>query len=357
MNHATLGRNRKLWFVTLVLIILTANFMLYRANLLPNIDTSIVYGSLIDLLIVIPLLGYFLILRKKHSLKFLPLFIAAGYGVAWFIIPNAHLREVPFFHYLIFISEGCFILFELFIAYKIIRIIPNVVKTFRKIDATSQPYWHLRLDDAIQKYMKPSVTSRMFLTEFTLFYYSLFSWKSKRPENTNVYTIHEKTSVIALYIMLIHATVIETIALHYFLHTLNPILSWILLVLNIYGVLYFIAEIQAIRLCPLIIKNNRIFIQIGISKRTIVPLDLIESIQAYNGPEKLTKEEMSYTFDATLIDFIKEKPHYEILLREPLTSHHLYGIKKEYTRILIRLDQPQEFLHAIRNASSFPPGE
>ncbi len=57
--------------------------------------------------------------------------------------------------------------------------------------------------------------------------------------------------------MIIHATAIESIGFHYLLHQWNPVIAWILLILNVYAMIYFIAEIQAIRKNPIIITENK----------------------------------------------------------------------------------------------------
>lgn len=91
--------------------------------------------------------------------------------------------------------------------------------------------------------------------EILIFSYALFTWKKKA-----------------------HAIIVETIGLHWWLHEKSPTLSIILLLLNIYTVFFFLAEIQITRL-HLIVKNDgKLYITQGITARTIVPISLIKEV-------------------------------------------------------------------------------
>lgn len=150
-----------------------------------------------------------------------------------------------------------------------------------------------------------------------------------------------------VYIMLIHATIIETIGLHMLVHQWSAILSWVILALNSYGVLFFIGEIQAIRLSPFMAKHNNLYLQIGMMKSAVIPFETIVQLRAYEGPAKLHKVERKTTMDATVKDISNEKPAYEIILREKVEIQYMYGFKKDVTRILLNVDDYQSFRKAL----------
>ena len=72
--------------------------------------------------------------------------------------------------------------------------------------------------------------------------------------------------------MIIHATIIESIGFHYLLHQWNPVIAWILLILNVYAMIYFIAEIQAMRKNPLVVTEEQVVIQIGLERKLLCHL-------------------------------------------------------------------------------------
>ncbi len=94
----------------------------------------------------------------------------------------------------------------------------------------------------------------------------------KVPEGESVYSYHKKTGAIGVYIMIIHATLIESIGFHYLLHQWNSVVAWILLILNVYAMIYFLAEIQAMRKNPIIVAEKEIIIQIGLERKLLYHL-------------------------------------------------------------------------------------
>lgn len=337
---------KKKWllFLSLTTLILICNFFIYRIEEVPD---GMVIGSIVDLMIVIPLLAYFFIIRGRHSFKTLSLVIAGGYGAAWIIVPNDHLSSLPFLKYLLIAAEGAFLLVELYIAFHIIKRIPKVWVYTKELKAADGDFFPNRLETAIQENMSAPLFIKIYLTELSLFYYSLFSWKKKALVTKDSFTLHHKTSTMALYIMVIHAILLESAGLHYLLHQWNPIVSWILLILNIYTVFFILAQIQGFRLNPVRITEDQLIIRIGFASRINIPLKAIKSIREYEGPEKLEKEMVKTTFQAIAPDFIEEKPQLEILLNEPQKAYLLYGFTKSVSQIHIRLDDPSAFKLAL----------
>ncbi|MDF2608233.1 MAG: hypothetical protein K0S34_2431 [Bacillales bacterium] len=339
-------RNLVLWFI-LTTIVALANYALYRLPIYNSIPNGVILGSLFDFLIVIPLITYFFIIRKRYSLKYMGLAIIAGYGAAYFIIPNAQIQQYEFVPYIILISEALFILLELYIFYKILIKLPKLIREYKKLSLESSLFlYNLRL--SLDKNLPNQKVLQVFLSEFAIFYYSLFSWNKKvEVSNGQSFTYHKKTSVLSVYIMLIHAIVIETIGLHYFLHQWNEIIAYIVFFLNVYTVLYFLGEINATRLTPFILSDEKLYLQTGLSKSMEVPLDSIKVFKYYDGPEKFTKKELATLFDARVIDFITEKPTFEILLKEPQTLNLLYGIQRKVDRIVLNIDEPNNFYEQL----------
>ena len=184
-----------------------------------------------------------------------------------------------------------------------------------------------------------------------MFHYALFSWKKKTQiDHGQAFSYHKKTSVNAVYIMIIHAIALESIGLHYFLHSWNPIVSYILLFLNIYGILFILAELQATRLTPFLVTKEHLLLQTGFSKSMHLPLSNIKEIKHYEGPEKFSRKEEAELYDARVPDLIQEKPMFEILLYEPQDVHLLYGFKRKATRIVLNVDEPDVFYHELKRS-------
>ncbi|MGJ7919778.1 hypothetical protein [Neobacillus sp. LXY-4] len=81
-----------------------------------------------------------------------------------------------------------------------------------------------------------------------------------------------------------------------------------------------------------------------------IPLSQIKEIRTYAGPEKISRQEAKNIFDARPVDFFMEKPMFEIDLKEPLRVELMYGFKRTVDRVLLNIDEPNEFFSAIQNA-------
>lgn len=345
----TLLKNKWLWFSFILTLVVCSNFLIYRLESLGPPPIGMALGSLFDFIITIPLLVYFFIIRKRYSLKYILPVMIAGYGVAVLVIPHQLLSAYSFVKYILLAGEAAFFLLELYVVIQLLAKIPATVKSYRKSESEI-PTFSYRMKQAWDQHLKPSRTQEIFFSDVKMYYYSLVSWHRKPATlDERMYTCHKKTCTITLYVMLIHALVLESVGFHFLLHSWSPLVAIIALVLNVYTLLFFLAEIQAIRHCPIMITDRHLYLQVGIMKQLIVPLEEIKEIHPYDGPATITKEESKLIFDAVLTDFFKEKPQFEVEFYHPIEASFIYGFKKKVTKAHLRLDEPQKFYQALTN--------
>ncbi|OQR56938.1 hypothetical protein [Bacillus sp. CDB3] len=343
--NVTISRKRMgVWF-GLVSLIMLSNYLLYALPIVPAAPKEVVLGSLLDFMFVIPVITYFFIIRKRYSLTYMFPVVIAGYVFARFIIPSDYLQAFSFVSYVIVAGEILFVCFELLLIYKIIRVLPKIIKRYKEYRSEYSSFSYA-IDQAFDDTMKRSKSVNIILTECKLFYYAFLSWRVKASESEFTYSYHKKTGAIGVYIMIIHATVIESIGFHYLLHQWNPVIAWILLILNIYAMFYFLAEIQAMRKNPIIVAEEKVIIQIGLGKKIVIPFAQIDNIAFYKG-ELLKKEEEKEVLDATVMEFIKEPATFEITLKEPIKAQLLYGFSKTVSRVHLNVDEERKFYDAV----------
>lgn len=350
MTNPVVKKPKLLLYVVLTSLILSTNYILYRTTMFGPVPEGAVTGSLVDLLIILPLMTYFLIIHKRYSLKYMGIVIFAGFAAAYFIVPQQHLSGYPFLPYLLMVSEGAFLLFELYIAYTVITRLPKLLREYKKL-AGQNSLFQFNIKKAVETNLPNNNVIKILVTEFSMFHYALFSWKKRTQiDHGQAFTYHKKTSVNAVYIMIIHAIAIESIGLHYFLHSWNTIVSYILLFLNIYGILFILAELQATRLTPFLLTKEHLLLQTGFSKSMHLSLSNIKEIKHYEGPEKFSRKEEAELYDARVPDLIQEKPMFEILLHEPQDVHLIYGLKRKANRIVLNVDEPDAFYHELKRS-------
>ncbi|MDJ1476285.1 hypothetical protein QBX67_13425 [Bacillus sp. LS15-K4] len=343
--NATLSRRRKGIWIGLVSFILLSNYLLYALPIVPAAPKEVVLGSLLDCMFVIPVITYFFIIRKRYSLTYIFPVVIAGYIFARFIIPSDYLQAFSNISYIVVAGEIAFVCLELFLLYKIVRMLPNIIKKYKEYKREYSSFSYA-IDAALDATIKRNKLVDVIATEWKLIYYAFLSWREKMPEGETVYTYHKKTGAIGVYIMIIHATLIESIGFHYLLHQWNPVVAWILLILNVYAMFYFLAEIQAMRKNPIIVAEEKLIVQIGLGKKIIIPYLQIDNIAFYKG-ESLKKEEKKEVLDATVMEFIKEPPTFEITLKEPVQAQLLYGFSKTVNRVHLNVDEERKFYDMV----------
>ncbi|HDR7794431.1 TPA: hypothetical protein QCY19_003066 [Bacillus luti] len=334
-----LSRRRKGIGVGLISLIMLSNYLLYALPIVPAAPKEVVLGSLLDCMFVIPVITYFCIIRKRYSLTYILPVIMAGYLFAKFIIPSDYLQTFSYVSYIIVAGEIAFVCFELFLLYKIVRMLPTIRKKYKEYKSEYSSFSYA-IDAAFDDTMKRNKLIDIIVMECKLIYYAFLSWREKVPEGESVFSYHKKTGAIGVYIMIIHATLIESIGFHYLFHQWNPVVAWVLLILNVYAMFYFLAEIQAMRKNPIIVTEQKVIIQIGLGKKIIIPFIQIDKITFYKG-ELLKKEKE--VLDATVMEFIKEPPTFEIILKEPMKAQLLYGFSKTVSRVHLNVDEERKF--------------
>src|SRR5690606_26969843 len=95
-------------------------------------------------------------------------------------------------------------------------------------------------------------------------------------------------------------------------------------------ILYFIADIQAVRLNPMKMNENHMQVSIGLGKRMEIPYDAIEKVVWGQEAEHFNlKSKGLIEFMAR--DFEEVKPHCIIHFSRPLKATLFLGMEKEFT--------------------------
>ncbi|MDP5274091.1 hypothetical protein [Chengkuizengella axinellae] len=348
MLHA-LKINRWMWCFLFISIVVLCNVLIYQPNFIQSAPNGIAFATLFDFMITIPVITYFFVIRKQYSLKYIIPVIIASYIVATFVIPSQMLEGYSIGKYIAFIAGAVLLAFEIYMIIKLLMKMKSIIQNY-KSQAKEVPYIQHKLQSVLKNHFKSTHFTNIISSEISIWYYSLFTWRKKQASYNNEgaqFTYHSKTSAISVYIMLIHAIVIESIALHILLHLWNPLIAWIAFFLNVYTVLFLIAQIQAIRSCPFIITNQKMYLPVGFSKQLVAELKNIKSIHYYHRPEKLSKKEAKHVYDAVLVDFIKEKPLLEIEFHQPIRANLMYGLTQKVTRVHLTPDDPQQFYNTL----------
>lgn len=323
-----------------LLLVLTTNFLLYHSGipdfLSLSLTSGVAIGSLIDLAIVAPILVY---VAFKISIKQTIGLMLFGLILAKFLIPAELYAPYRGILYTGLALEALLVLAELSLIFIVIRK-TSAIRTEMKEMNEDAIY---SLLPAVEKVATKNVFIRMIISEFLMFYYALFTWKKNAPSHGGVVTMHKKTSAVAMNVMLIHAILIETIGLHWWLHEKSLVLSIILLVLNIYAVFFILADIQITRLHPMEIRNEKLYITQGMASRMVISISNIKEVEW--GAALPSKNTLQFVYK----DFEKVDPQAIVHLHEPVEAVMFMGMKKSVTEFAIRVDEPEKLKELLSN--------
>lgn len=336
-----------------LLLVLTSNLVLYRLPLpvsilpAPTDATGVVMGSLFDFAIVAPLLILAITRKKGFTIKRFITFMVLGIIAARFIIPAAYFEPFKFIPYIAIGFEGVILLAEIGLIFILLKHTPRLISDVKA--SGEGPLFAFAT--AVEKRVGTYRIIKILSAEITMFYYAFASWKQRPLQKENEFTLHTKTSFIAFYIMMIHAIVIETLGIHWWLHDKSMILSIILLVLNIYSIFYFLGDIQAVRLNPLVVDEKGIKVSLGLGKRMLIPFEEIAHVE---WGDKAANENLKAKdiIDFIARDFEGVTPQCVITFKQPLQATLFLGFERKFSKAAIRVDDLIRFRNAIENRLS-----
>ena len=171
-----------------------------------------------------------------------------------------------------------------------------------------------------------------------MFYYAIGTWRKKAPDGI---TLYKNTSYMAMQVMVIHAIILETLGIHWWLHEVAPVVSLVLFLLNVYSIFFFLGDMQAMRLTPLVFEENKLYISAGLMKQVSISYDMIEEVVTDLGV--LEQKQGKETLQFIVRDFEALQPTVILKMKQPVDATLYMGIKKSYTQVAIRVDQPERF--------------
>ncbi|WP_010098723.1 hypothetical protein [Ornithinibacillus scapharcae] len=332
----------------LMVLVLGSNAVLYHTafghHLIPKESQGVVIGSIIDLSIVAPIL--FIAWARKWNWKYIISAIAFGLILTRLLIPMKYLAPFEAITWVGFAVEGMLLILEVLLIMSFVIYLPKIVRTVKQ---SSIPLLY-SFPHAVENHVKNIPIIQVICSEMLVFYYAFASWKKKPSNQGNTFTLHENTSMIAFQIMLIHAIIIESIGVHWWLHDISPVLSIVLLVFNLYAVILFIADIQALRLNPVLITDEKLYLSLGLMKRMDIEWTNVQEIII--DTNELEKKISNDTIEFIAKDLERVYPTVILKLNEPVNAFMLMGLKKSYQYVAIRVDDSQRFIGLLQERLS-----
>lgn len=219
-----------------------------------------------------------------------------------------------------------------------------LIKNYKAIDNSEKLDFIQKLRLALNPIITQETLLEILLQGISTIYYSLFLWFGKKEiKSKNAFTYHKTSGSKSFTIVIVVLSLVDIGIIHYLIQLWNDTAAWIITFLNIYVILIFIASYKSMRLLPHELKDDYMIIRYGNTASVQFQLDNIESIG--KAREKEFGEKVPKDAHYFVMPF--DSPHYEITLKNPVQMKGFYGKKKTISKVIFRLDQPNELLEEL----------
>ena len=284
-----------------------------------------------DLLITVPALYYFCVVRTKRAapLTLLPVLLAGLTAVRWLTPVAAQVLLRP----LMLISAPLEILSLGLLTYRIYRM--------RRTETPDED----KSGDGLERFCRRAKAAagdtllvNLGLTEMAVFYYGLGGWFLHPVAlQGDAFTCHRKSGWGALLGVLIFLIGVEGMAVHFALTSWNVYAAWIWNAFDLYLILWVLADYQAMRLRPLLLTETTLVARLGLRWSGKIGLENIVSVVPFS-----EKEAQSGGGNYQKIALLSD-PEFLITLKDPVVFSGLLGRTKRVRRVGVRVDDPALF--------------
>jgi len=336
MTAIQLKSNRNILFITAIAltIFLGGTFMLHLVPAAAK--NKIANGLLADFTVTFPVFYYLIIVRPlKVPLKSILLVLSLCCVVAYLVLP-AHQRE-----YILQIRKLTLVAEILFIIYAVTKF--NKIRAAYKTHQLhfADPIYNLRA--AMADVLGDTLPIKVLASELAVLRYGLLFWrKEKSSIKVNAtFSTHKESGYIALWCIFLLAVLVEIVAFHFLLRKWSPTSALIVTLLSSYGLILFIADLSAILKRKVLISDHQLILRLGLRWSANTSLSNVSSIQ------KITYDHKS-TDDYFKGGITKSNGNVLITFKHPIKIDKLYGTSKEFSSILMNVDDFDGFEKAAR---------
>jgi hypothetical protein len=326
---------RKLKYLQLGLPVLIVLFLalIPRLNAFQNSPEEISIGLLLDFLITIPVLFYFLI-RKTQIPKIAIIYsFIGGLLLASLIIPTEYQQ---------LLSKVKFISIPLIEIGIVSMIIYKMSMLSNSLKRTTRGDFYDRLLIACNEVF-PNRIGKVLASEIAVFYYLLVS-KSKENKSDWEFTYFKKSGIKSILGSLLFLISIETIVVHLLISKWNLTVAWILSFIGIYTMIQVLSIMKSMskRLISIDYESKNLKLRYGFGSQTQISFDSISNIEKTQKTFHNTKSHICLS----LFDLLDSK-NIVIYLKNENKLQRIYGIEKKYRSISIFVDERDVFVSKI----------
>jgi hypothetical protein len=291
-----------------------------------------------DLLVTVPLLYWFLVVRRTRmpALTVVPL-IAIGAMAAYLILPE---RYHGWLALAALIAPAAAETVVLGIAIVRTR---GLIRRMRSAPRTADPFDALR--DALAQTVGSRIVAHAIASEIALVWYALFSWRA-RPRvaaGELAFTNDRRTGAAGLLFGLAVASAMEIPVVHVLIAQESETAAWVLTIASAYTLLWILGFARALRLHPVTMGADAMRLRVGLVWDVAIPYASIASVD--DAPRQPVDRDAPGHLHAAFAG----TPQTVLALAEPVDAQGIYGWRKRGVRqVGVYVDDPAAFRHELR---------
>ena len=311
----------------IVSLIVLIKSPLFSSNLTPYV--------IIDFLITIPLIHYFLIRKKEKSKKVVFSIFILGFILTSILIPTNQQGVFSQF------SPLLFGLLEVYLLGYIIYKTRKAIKEVKALNNSSLDFYDTMV--TVCNKIIPFKLGAILASEIAVIYYGLIQWK-KRPLQTNEFSYHKDGMAISILLGFLLVVAVEIFVTHSMMQHGNVSGSIILAILSGYTLLQVIAVMKSLAKRPIYIdkQNKVLLLRFGILSNAKIPFEIIDTIEVST---KEIPEDSPIKFFAP----VGRAGGHNIILyfNQTLKFNGFYGIPKKANSLAFLVDEKEEFKNSL----------
>ena len=320
-------RKEKVAFIIPLMMILSLVLVVKSSFFIPAISPLII----IDLLIVIPLVHYLIIRKKKIQKQSVVLILFLGFITALSVIPKEYQYILDSIQ-LIIIP-----LIELTALIYIIIKVRQVVKGYKEYKSNNFDFFDV-IKPICNKIL-PFGIGNILAAEIAMIYYALFSWKKKRLLS-NEFSYHKNSTSTSVFLGFLVIVMVEAFVTHVMIQQGIQSGSVVLAILSGYSALQIIAMMRSTAKRPVVINKDKeeLVLRFGILSEATISFKNLKKvvITSKDIPEKSPIKYFSPLGSATGHNMV-------ICLNEPIVFNSFYGFKRKAKYLAIFIDEKEAF--------------
>lgn len=331
---STLNRFRPVWwFGMLLLLILGVEHLVTTSPLFaqrPVLPMAVTF----DLLVGVPLLFYFLVVRRcQLPLSSLIGVVGACLAIAFWLIPPAQQQPLRVLQFLPVVLELGTLALLMIKAHRLVQ--------YYQLAYHQEPQFWPCAQLAIQQTLGPAGV--LLVAEMEMLRYALFGWwdsPESKPTAT-VFSNYRESGFMAFVIMFGAALAIETTVVHLLaIQWSTRVANW-LLFFDAYSLLMLLAHVHAVRLRPVLLTLSTLHLRVGFVWQLTVARAEVVAIETLRDNPTPADDLLNLT------KLLFTPPNLLLTFAHPVVVQGPYRIRRTVRRAAIYLDQPQQFLKVM----------